>query len=242
MDLEVSGGRRRPYVSTKTAGPHRPAVFGDRCCQPHVRTWVLLVGASDSLWVWSCWKPRVSAVTTVVTTAPSLAGTRRRTTRLSASNNNGQRWWSLAGVGLRSRRSWVRIPPGASSYNAVTTVVSTQPTVPSFRLGFTSPARCRVPSSRNVLREIEITGALRSAPSEAIRAGGPHGGALLAIPPPGAQIEPVLAPYAAQPPSGMLKARTDGSARWLVQAGGRAWRCGGTASRRRPSPSQRCWW
>jgi hypothetical protein len=31
MNLEGFGGPRRPYVSTKTAGPLGPAVFGDRC-------------------------------------------------------------------------------------------------------------------------------------------------------------------------------------------------------------------
>ncbi len=31
LDLEVFGDPTRPHMSTRTAGPHGPAVFGDRC-------------------------------------------------------------------------------------------------------------------------------------------------------------------------------------------------------------------
>ena len=61
--------------------------------------------------------PTAPVVTTVVTTGASLVGGGRRHCGATDVRRRGRPWVSADPASLRSRRSWVRIPPGASSYD-----------------------------------------------------------------------------------------------------------------------------
>jgi len=157
LDLEVFGDPTRPHMSTRTAGPHGPAVFGDRCswadgngcesgyakCRPRREAPVSVNCRARPLRSDASCRGMAFAVALHVTTdqeagvrvlgrassRPSTADSTGRQLRfqlrwgrwrptLASANPLKARWPPPAANGqlaLRSRRSWVRIPPGASA-------------------------------------------------------------------------------------------------------------------------------